>query len=248
MLKKNPQYLTKSDIEQIAQQVVSAYQKLPEAQEGPDNVIRPAILIRALLGLSIGYHTLSLNGSILGLTSCGEVWVTVYDNPGRPEYCHLDGRTLLIDKGLTVEGANIGRRHFTLVHEACHQIYRMLFPHAYAGDIAERRVHYCTLRRTVARGDWEEWRTDALASAILMPLGLVKNNMRAFGFGDGLRLLNRIFAPDEYDRFCKMANHMGVSKQALAIRLKQLGLLERDCLQDPFVLVDVFPDDGEIPG
>ena len=81
-----------------------------------------------------------------------------------------------------------------------------------------------------------------------MPLGLVKNNMRAFGFGDGLRLLNRIFAPDEYDRFCKMANHMGVSKQALAIRLKQLGLLERDCLQDPFVLVDVFPDDGEIPG
>ena len=41
---------------------------------------------------------------------------------------------------------------------------------------------------------------------------------------------------------------MGVSRQALAIRLKQLGLLERYELQDPYALVNVVPDEGEILG
>lgn len=41
---------------------------------------------------------------------------------------------------------------------------------------------------------------------------------------------------------------MGVSRQALAIRLKQLGLLEQDYLKDPYALVNVVPEDGEIPG
>ena len=71
--------------------------------------------------------------------------------------------------------------------------------------------------------------------------------MQVFGLGDRLRLLNRVFAPNEYDRFCKMADYMGVSKQALAIRLKQLGLLERDYLKDPFALVNIFPDEKAVP-
>lgn len=247
-MKQNPKYLTRSDIEQISRRIVAAYRKLPMAKQGTPNIIDPVLLIRELLGLSIGYHTLSRNGSILGLTSFGEVLVKVYDDPGCPAYCRLDGKTLLVDRELTAEGANKGRYHFTLVHEACHQIYRMLFPNAYAHDIAERRIHCCMAHRKPIRGDWEEWRTDALTSAILMPPDMVKDNMREFGLGNRLRLLNRVFAPDEYGRFCTMADYMGVSKQALAIRLKQLGLLERDCLRDPFVLIDIFPDDGEIPG
>lgn len=245
MMRRNPRYLSRSDIELIAQRVVTAYQRLPTAQERPDGMIRPGALIQDLLGLSIGYHTLSRNGSILGLTSCGEVWVTVYDSPKHPEYCHLDGRTLLIDKELAAEGANIGRHHFTLVHEACHQIYRMLFPQAYMDDIVARRVHCCTQHRTTSRGDWEEWRTDALASAILMPPEMVKDNMYKFGLGDRIRILNRVFAPNEYGGFCEMADYMGVSKRALAIRLKQLGFLERDDLNDPFALVNVIPDEKE---
>lgn len=57
-----------------------------------------------------------------------------------------------------------------------------------------------------------------------------------------------MFAPREYACFCEMAAHMGVSRQALAIRLKQLGLLEQDYLKDPYALVNVVPEDGEIPG
>lgn len=246
-MKQNPEYLTRNDIERISQRIVIAYQKLPMAKQSTPNTIDPVILIRDLLRLSIDCHTLSMNGSILGLTSFGEVLVKVYDDPEHPEYFQLDGKTLLVDSKLTAKNANKGRYHFTLVHEACHQIYRMLFPNAYAHDTAERRVHCCMAHRKPTCRDWEEWRTDALASAILMPLDMVKDNMQVFGLGDRLRLLNRVFAPNEYDRFCKMADYMGVSKQALAIRLKQLGLLERDYLKDPFALVNIFPDEKEVP-
>ena len=248
MMKKYPQYLSRNEIEQIARRVVSAYQRLPSVRKGPESVVSPTLLIHDLLGLSVGYHTLSRNGSVLGLTACGEVWVTVYDDPAHPEYYHLDGKTLLIDKGLTAKEGNQGRYHFTLVHEACHQIYKMLFPKTYMNPIAERRVHYCTAHRATGRGDWEEWRTDTLTSAILMPPDMVRSNMHRFGLGAKLRLLNHVFASEEYARFCELADYMGVSKQALAIRLKQLGLLERDDLQDSYALVNVFPDEGEVPG
>lgn len=247
MTKKSPQYLSRNDIEQIAQRVSSAYQKLPAVQKETDGVVHPMLLIRDLLGLSVECHALSPDGSILGLTSCGEVWIPVYDDPANPEYCHLDGKTLLVDRKLA-EGTNQGRYHFTLIHEACHQIYRMLFPKAYAWDVAARKIHFCTAQRAMSHGDWEEWRTDTLASAILMPQNMVQDNMRIFGLGDKLRILNRVFAPSEYNRFCEMADHMGVSKQALAIRLKRLGLLERDCLQDPYSLINIFPDDREKVG
>ena len=120
MVKRDPESLSRADIERIAGRIVTAYLKLPAVQEEPDGMIQPEILIRELLGLSVEYRTLSRNGSILGLTSCGEVLVTVYDDSGHPEYFPLDGKTLLIDSGLAAGGANEGRRHFTLIHEACH--------------------------------------------------------------------------------------------------------------------------------
>lgn len=76
-----------------------------------------------------------------------------------------------------------------------------------------------------------------------MPTDMVLYNMTAFGLGAKLRMLNRVFAPEEYERFEKMAAYMGVSKRALAIRLKYLGLLDQDYLQDPYALVDIHPDE-----
>ena len=86
MRKQNPEYLTRNDIERISQRIVIAYQKLPTAKQSAPNIIDPVILIRDLLRLSIDCHTLSMNGSILGLTSFGEVLVKVYDDPEHPEY------------------------------------------------------------------------------------------------------------------------------------------------------------------
>ena len=158
----------------------------------------------------------------------------------------MDGKTLLIEQELIKEGANRGRYHFTLTHEACHQIFKMLFPKEYASPAQLRRIHCCTDTPTESGDYWEEWRTNALTSAVLMPEDMVRSNMAVFGLGEKLHMLNRVYAAEGYMRFSDMATHMGVSKQALAIRLKGLGLLEREFLKDPHALVNVCPDENEI--
>jgi len=42
-----------------------------------------------------------------------------------------------------------------------------------------------------------------------------------------------------------MARFLGVSKQALAIRLKRLGLMKKDYLQNPYTLADVEKEDDD---
>ena len=71
------------------------------------------------------------------------------------------------------------------------------------------------------------------------------SNMADFGLDNKIHRLNRVFAPNEYIRFCEMANYMGVSKQALTIRLQQLELLEVNHLKNPYELVDIFPGEEE---
>ena len=238
--------LSRKSIEAIANRIISAYKRLPSLQGHSPDMVQPELLVHDLLGLTTEYHTLSRNGKILGLTACCEVDVRIYDDPKQPSYFHLDGRTLLIDRDLVKEGSNKGRYHFTLTHEACHQIFKMIFPKEYATPVRLRQIHYCSAVSAENRDYWEEWRTNALASAVLMPEDMVRNNMCVFGLGEKIPMLNQVYAKDIYNRFSDMANHMGVSKQALAIRLKGLGLLEHDFLQDPYALTDIHPDDKEL--
>lgn len=238
-------YLSRYEIEKIARRIITAYKNLPSVKGRQVNRVCPEVLAKDLLGLSIEHHVLSPNGAILGLTTCGEVGVPVFDHPGQLEYLFLDGKTLLIDKQLTAMGANKGRYHFTLVHEACHQIYKMLYPKEYINGVAKRQIHYCMSKLPSGSNYWEEWRTNALTSAILMPSDMVRSNMMAFGLGEKMKLLNKVFAPNDFDHFQKMADYMGVSQKALSIRLKQLRLLEVDHLGTPYELVDIFPAEEE---
>ena len=128
------------------------------------------------------------------------------------------------------------------MHEACHQIYRMLFPAEYMPPAQYRRVYCYTAAMNcyqVRPADWEEWRVNTLAAAILMPRDLLMERMRAAGLGDRIRLLNRAFAPREYEAFAAVTEAMGVSKSALVIRMKQLSLLDRDDLKDTYALARV---------
>ena len=136
-------------------------------------------------------------------------------------------------------------KHNTLMHETCHQIFRMLFPTEYMPPTQYRKVCCCTSAMYGPRlkpTNWEEWRVNTLTAAILMPKELLIEQMHAAGLGEKLRLLNKVFAPKEYKAFSTVAETMGVSKSALAIRMKQLHLLDRDDLKDPYALVRVECD------
>ena len=241
-------YLSKREIESIAARVVNAYQGLVGSKDHCVQPICPEILLQELLGLSISYRTLSTDGSILGMTAFEQIGVRVYEK-GEPTHFFLDGRTVLIESALTAPGTNPGRLHFTLVHEASHQILKMLFPKEYAPGINHRHVYCCTdssIRYSGRQMDWEEWRVNMLTAAILMPLDLLVKQMEAVGLDPKIRMLNHIFAPKEYQAFATVAENLGVSKAALSIRLKQLGLLTRNDLKDPYALVRIEPDEEEL--
>lgn len=129
--------------------------------------------------------------------------------------------------------------------EGVYQMFNCDCPETYLG-VQLRRVYY-SLRfapRNVTP-DWEEWRTNMLASAVLMPKDLILQYMREYGLGKKMRMVNRIFAARQYEAFSQIADKMGVSKTALAIRMKQLGLVDRNDLNNPYSLIDICCDETD---
>lgn len=236
-------YLSRDDIERIAQRVLRAYYKLPKLRGEPITSIQPEVLAVDLLGLTVEYHVLSRSGYLLGATALGEIGLKTYDEDADGELRFLDGKTLFVDKYLAEDADRVGRFHFSLTHEASHQILWMLFPPS-ESEYAARRVHYYAMNRSPQ--DWEEWRADALTAAILMPPDLVCAKMIEYGLGTKIKMLNRVYAAKVYSRFSEMASSMGVSKTALSIRMQQLGLLDREYLKDPYEFVNVHVSDDEI--
>lgn len=239
--------LSRNDLEAIADRVVTAYTKLPEIASDEVFRIDPEVLCCDLLNLKLDYRCLSTDRSILGLTSFESTGITLYDDGGNEEVYLLDGKTVLIENELREDVTQLGRRNFTIIHEASHQVLKMMFPMDYG-----RRPHedkpvqiHCYRAETGYRGrirDWEEWQTNALASAILLPQSLVERAMYLFGINGKIRVLNKLFARDDYERFVGMTELLGCSKTALAIRMTQLGYIGENYLDNPYRMLDVEVD------
>ena len=233
--------LSRKDLENIAERVLVSYRNLPEVKRKKMYRVDPELLLTKVLGLNIEYQHLSVDGSILGLTSYEEVGVEVLDYADTDSYFFLDGKTVLVEQDLHNDAAQIGRCNFTLMHEAGHQILRNLFPKEYGTNKQVAAVHYYkhNSERNKPINDWEEWQANTLASAILMPKDLIEYGMFLFGLGKKIKCLNRISDLQTYERFSAMADFLGTSKSALAIRMKQLNLLEKEYLDNPFAILDI---------
>ena len=59
-------------------------------------------------------------------------------------------------------------------------------------------------------------------------------------------MLNSKWRPKEYNRFYDMCYLLGVSKQALSIRMMRLGLLGEEHLQHPNEILNVIAGDDNI--
>lgn len=232
-------YLSKEEIDTIADRVFRAYRKLSTAYiSGCVLSVDPDILLGSLLGLSVEYRHLSIKREILGLTAFDEVGVEVFDED--EELFFLDGHTVLVESDLLSEGQT-GRKNFTLMHEGCHHIVKHLFPDMYGQGINARRV-LCYRDNRRSR-PYEEYQIDRLAAAILMPGVLVKQTMSLAGLDKKIKMLNPIWRRPEYEKFCWMCSVLGVSKQALCIRMKELGLIEKEYLSNPNQIIDIYEGD-----
>jgi hypothetical protein len=223
------QYLSRDNIEKIAEQIIRHYKDAYVPEKHLCYRVDPSELA-TLLGYHIFYVYITKEGSILGLTSSGTIWTTVYDTEMNEMLFLLDGNTILIEKRLLQSNRSIGRKNFTIAHELAHQIINHNFPEMHG---APHRT-FCDYRmmphpkRRVA--DWYEWQADALAAALLMPRDAVTDGMFMFGLGSGIKVLSKKYSRTKYEYFCEMAEYLQVSRIALAYRMEQLGLLERNLL------------------
>ena len=220
--------LSRADIEQIAERIVAIYTEAYVPEKHLFYRVIPEELAE-VLGLEVDYQILSLDGTILGVTAPDEQYVSVYDN--KQECCYyLDGNTILIDTRLCASSKTIGRKNYTLAHEIAHQVLYKAFPDAYAS--ATRIM--CDYRRTPNTRkkvtNWTEWQADALAAALLLPKDAILEGMFLVGLGEHISTLSRKFTPNKYDSFCQLAKALGASQSALAYRMEQLGLLDRNLL------------------
>lgn len=236
--------LSRNDLEVIGNRVFKAYMKLPEIKGQAVYRIMPEILAESLLRLKIDYQHLSFDGSILGLTSFASIGIRLPGTDESEELYLLDGKTILIERDLVEDVEQTGRRNFTITHETSHQVLKMMFPADYGARPHENPIHFCKAVpiRNRPISNWEEWQSSALSSVLLLPKPLVEQAMEMFGIQGKIRILNRLFAREDYERFVGMTELLGCSKTALAIRMKQLGYLGEDYLDNPYRLIDVEAD------
>ena len=210
--------LSRAGIEALTQPIIRQYKACFVPPRHLCYHVEPEKLAQ-LLGLAVQTRSLSPDGSILGLTSSGEIGLCLPDGTGGEELVFLDGRTILIEQDLTCRARDRGRLHFTLAHEIGHQlVYRL--------EGGQPRVSSFRRERPKIR-DWAEWQADALAAALLMPRDALEEAMFFYGLGEKIPVLSRKYAQNRYESFCLMADFLQVSRQALAYRMEQLGLVQR---------------------
>ena len=220
--------LSRTDIENISNEIITAY----KAAYVPEKRLCyqvDAMKLAQLLGLTVDFQSLSPDCSILGMTAPIEACITIFDDNGEPIMYCLDSSTILIEKKLLHTKA-IGRMNFTLAHEMAHQVLYRKYPDRYG---PQQRI-ICDYRRSEKQkqqvSDWFEWQADVLAAAMLLPKEAILETMYLFGLGEKMKVLSKRYSPNRYESFCEMAEAMQVSRTALAYRMEQLGLLERNLL------------------
>lgn len=174
---------------------LQVYEAYAALPEADGRQVDPELLAEKLLGIKVDYRRLSRDGGILGITAPADVGVPVLEE-GRAVWYFLDGRTILLEERLLSPWISPGRRRFTLMHEIGHRLLGS------AGTEAQ---------------------ADFLAAALLMPEALLRRSLRLCAWRPG-PLPDRRLDPERWCVFAGLAELMGVSRQALAIRMERLGL------------------------
>lgn len=244
--------LSKSELEDIAEIILYDYDS--RILEEP-KILDVEDLAENYLGLDMDYQDLSHNQSILGMIVFNDCLTTVYDiKNSRLKYIEAKEGTIFIDNSLlNEEQARRGR--FTLGHEIAHWILHKskysfnpnqltFFDESpkQSKPIIKCRKHSIenteSFRRKLSSDeDWIEWQADYLSSTLLMPKVIftkitnekfvyknIAKGYYEYGYDENLDLWIDILVSELADIF-------DVSYTAVKIRLKNLGLIRENSIE-----------------
>jgi len=217
-------YLSHNDLRDLATRLLCDYYNTKELPFCPLDIDHFA---QHYMKLTVRYENLTCkNRTVLGCIAY-ENTVVVLDPEDPSTHIPIEARTVFLNKCLK-KSDQIGRRNFTLAHECSHQAVYSLFPNAWPEFQCREPGRKYSLRELISGDDWCEWQANTLASELLMPEHLIIGLMAREGYKDKVKIYPMNCLLFEERRLIRlMTDFLGVSKTALLIRLKQLGLLDQ---------------------
>ena len=204
-------FLTERDLNEIGQNIARSYSKDVFAPIDIED------LLKKLLNITVEDYTLHPRGLILGMCSNRSHLVKVKKGD-ELMLAELNKNVVFIDSSLN-EPQYEGRKNFTIAHEGSHHF---LF------NLQRQRSGigrpFCRTVLQARKFDPDEWQADVLASCLLLPEDRVRYAFSTFFQKEHLDRLSP-FDRENYRCFMEMAFFFRVSRIALAIRLKKLGLI-----------------------
>lgn len=166
-------------------------------------------IIEKVYGLTLEFQFIRKNGRVLGETVFEDALIPIYDRNSGEGYKLVPVRagTVIIDASL-LNQRNDGRFRYTCAHELSHWV----IDRNYFTQLGETAAMTKKAIRSSEVNDAIERQADRLACRILMPKGPLKTAY----FGICRKSANISSS---------LAEFFGVSRQAMEIRLNELGLL-----------------------
>jgi Zn-dependent peptidase ImmA (M78 family) len=196
-------------LDAIARKVVSQYN--PSLLNTPAPIPVECIM-EEVYGLTIEYQYIRKNGRVLGETVFENAMVPIYVRENNEGYklVPVKAGTVIIDASL-IHKRGDGRYRYTLAHELAHWV----IDKDYFTQLGEKTA--AMTKKAVRSSETDkavERQADRLACRILMPKGTLKTAFyRAYPGGGNIASI--------------LANQFGVSRQAMEIRLDEMGLLPK---------------------
>mgnify|MGYP001054699515 CR=1 FL=1 len=218
-------YISYSELEELGETIVKAYLR----KTNGCNALCVDIdgLVTDYLGLKVVYENIAEDDpNKIAFLSNGKRPLWVSRNGERIQIVFPKG-TAVLDKVLLSESES-SRRRFTLGHEGAHSVIAKQNPMQDVGcfhnEFDSERVY--TIKEQRELMSFSEAQADRLSSVFLMPRFILRKVMKKYNCEKGLPVYGwNVFAPEDKLKLRKISDCMGVSYQALVIRLKTLGLL-----------------------
>ena len=233
------EYLSNEKVEEIAAELFRSYKENLDANW--DVLCVEPLILAEMLGYKVTLLELGENSEILGLTVFRDMDVNLTDKFGKSHRLHLNKRSIVINESL--KDSCFGRYKFTIAHELAHHIIDEMCNACYSVKY-RKQPHFIMNKPQSLTADYDEYAANKLAAAILMPKEILEMVYKFCFNNKYIERINTVYDRENYHLFVSIAKLLGVSREALSIRLKDLGMLGEYRYMTVSEVIDVYVEDA----